>query len=135
MANADNLIPQAHKLTVEEQSKGGIASGKARRKKATVKEIFQQLLNSDLNEQQKKQLLSQFSELTDESISYKTAIGIKQLDKAVKGDINAAKFMFDYAGEKPVENIDTEVKLPVTNITVIDNKELKKKFEEYELNT
>lgn len=135
MARKDNLIPQAHKLTVEEQSIGGKKSAEVRRKKATVKEIFQQLLNSNLNEQQKRQLLSQFSELTDESISYKTAIGIKQLDKAVKGDINAAKFMFDYAGEKPVENVDTEVKLPVTNITVIDNKELKKKFEEYELNT
>lgn len=135
MANEQNLRPGEYKLSQEEAKKGGINSGKARRRKATVKEIFQQLLNSNLNEQQKKQLLSQFSELTDESISYKTAIGIKQLDKAVKGDINAAKFMFDYAGEKPAENIDTEVKLPVTNITVIDNKELKKKFEEYELNT
>lgn len=33
----DNLKPAAHSLTVEEQSRGGIASGKARREKADFK--------------------------------------------------------------------------------------------------
>jgi PBSX family phage terminase large subunit len=33
---SDNLIPQAHVLTLEEQSAGGIASGIARREKATM---------------------------------------------------------------------------------------------------
>lgn len=38
MANEKNLIPQAHKLTVEEQSKGGKASAK---KKAAINKLFE----------------------------------------------------------------------------------------------
>ena len=46
MANKnDNLIPQAHELTVEEASKGGINSGIARREKATMKATLEMLLN------------------------------------------------------------------------------------------
>ena len=46
MANKnDNLIPEAHKLTLEEQSAGGIASGIARREKATMKATLEMLLN------------------------------------------------------------------------------------------
>ena len=45
MAKAsDNLIPQAHVLTLEEQSAGGIASGKARREKATMLQTLEKLL-------------------------------------------------------------------------------------------
>ena len=40
-----NLIPQAHVLTVEEASRGGIASGKARREKRTMLQTLEQCLN------------------------------------------------------------------------------------------
>lgn len=40
MANEQNLIPQAHVLTVEEQSKGGVASGEAKRKRKTIAEAL-----------------------------------------------------------------------------------------------
>lgn len=43
---SDNLIPQAHVLTLEEQSAGGIASGIARREKATMKATLEMLLNA-----------------------------------------------------------------------------------------
>lgn len=42
----DNLIPQAHVLTVEEASKGGKASGEARRKKATMLQTLAQCLEA-----------------------------------------------------------------------------------------
>ena len=46
MANKeDNLIPQAHILTVEEASKGGKASGEARRKKRTMLDTLENLLD------------------------------------------------------------------------------------------
>ena len=45
MAKAsDNLIPQAHVLTVEEQSAGGRASGEARRRKATMLQTLEMCL-------------------------------------------------------------------------------------------
>lgn len=53
MANKnDNLIPQAHKLTLEEQSAGGIASGIARREKATMLQTLEQCLNAKNNKGQ-----------------------------------------------------------------------------------
>ena len=60
---------------------------------------------------------------------------LKQMEKALKGDINSAKFIVDTTGEKPKEEMTTEVRLPITNIEVVDNSKLKKKFEEYEANT
>ena len=44
MANEQNLIPGAHRLTVEEQSKGGEASGKERRRKANLRRAAKELL-------------------------------------------------------------------------------------------
>ena len=48
MANEKNLIPQAHTLTVEEASKGGQNSGKARREKKTIQKILADLLDSEI---------------------------------------------------------------------------------------
>lgn len=44
MANEQNLKPGEYKLTLEEQKKGGKASGKARREKATMKATLEMLL-------------------------------------------------------------------------------------------
>lgn len=53
MANKnDNLIPQAHTLTVEEASRGGINSGIARREKATMLQTLEQCLNATNNKGQ-----------------------------------------------------------------------------------
>ena len=45
MAREDNLIPQAHVLTLEEQSRAGKASGEARRKKATMLSVLDKCLD------------------------------------------------------------------------------------------
>jgi hypothetical protein len=46
MANEQNLIPQAHKLTVEEASKGGQKSAQVRREKKTVQKILNDFLET-----------------------------------------------------------------------------------------
>jgi hypothetical protein len=46
MANEQNLIPQAHKLTVEEASKGGQKSAQVRREKKTVQKILNDFLST-----------------------------------------------------------------------------------------
>ena len=57
MANKENLIPQAHVLTVEEASKGGKASGEARRKKTTMREILKKMLEDiPIDEENKDKL-------------------------------------------------------------------------------
>lgn len=46
MANNENLIPQAHILTVEEQSAGGKASAIARKDRKTIQNILNEYLNT-----------------------------------------------------------------------------------------
>jgi MoaA/NifB/PqqE/SkfB family radical SAM enzyme len=55
----DNLIPQAHKLTVEEASRGGKASAEARREKKTVKKILTDLMDANIEE------MPRFAELAE----------------------------------------------------------------------
>lgn len=89
MANkTDNLIPQAHKLTVEEQSAGGIASGEARRKRKALKEELIALL--ELNNNQEKMSLA-------------------LLEKAINGDVQAFTTIRDTIGEKPIDKAEVEL--------------------------
>lgn len=50
MANEQNLIPQAHILTVEEQSKGGQKSVQVRREKKTIRKILSDLLDGQIKD-------------------------------------------------------------------------------------
>lgn len=45
MPNIENLIPGGHKLSLEEASKGGIASGKARAERASLRKAMQGILS------------------------------------------------------------------------------------------
>lgn len=49
MANEKNLIPAAHKLTVEEASKGGKMSAKKRRAKKSFREAVKWVLEMETN--------------------------------------------------------------------------------------
>lgn len=112
MANEQNLIPQAHKLTVEEQSRAGKRSGEVRREKKLWKEEICKRLNA-----------KDFDEIID-----------KLIERAKKND-KSFEILRDTMGQKPKEEINIETKLPVFNIQVTDNSELEKKFEEYETNS
>lgn len=94
MANKnDNLIPQAHKLTLEEQSNGGKASGEARRRKKELKECIEMLLESDIKAK------------NGDVMSGAEAIATKLFEKALRGDIKAFEVVRDTAGQKPVEKV------------------------------
>ena len=69
MANEKNLIPQAHTLTVEEASKGGIASGKSRREKKMIKDILSDLLDGQIKDSpQFAKLASKMGIQSDKSV-------------------------------------------------------------------
>lgn len=115
MAKEDNLIPQAHVLTVEEQSAGGIASGKARREKATMKSILEKMLN-ETNKHGKK-------------YSDSVALGLiaNAIDKTKGGNPEAYKTIAKILGE--LDNTElTETKEPVLNINITTSDELKEAF-------
>lgn len=45
MAKEDNLIPGGHKLTLDEQKAGGVASGKVRGERASLRKAMQGILS------------------------------------------------------------------------------------------
>ena len=69
MANENNLIPQAHILTVEEASKGGQNSVKARREKKTIQKILADLLDGQIKDSpQFAKLASKMGVESDKSV-------------------------------------------------------------------
>lgn len=108
MANPNNLIPQAHKLTVEDQSKGGIASGKKRARNAKLKELFR--LYGSMPDPDCEGRTNNESMVVNQ---YKLA----KSDKP--GSTQAAAFIRDTSGEKPHDVLETpniEVK-PLVDLT------------------
>ena len=86
----DNLIPQAHTLTVDEQSAGGIASGKARREKKTMQELAEKLLNCAIKDDKLLRQLKQFGfSSKDGKMSVKEAMICAMSIQAIKGNPRA----------------------------------------------
>ena len=89
----DNLIPGGHKLTLDEQKAGGIASGIARRKKKDFREACIALLEA---------------ETTDEAGNIVTGYDIvinSMFMQAKLGNVKAFEALRDTAGQKPVDKI------------------------------
>ena len=93
----DNLIPQAHVLTVDELSKGGQNSAEARRRKRDIRLALEALLEKDITDKH------------GNTMSTAEAIAIKQIEKALKGDTKAFEVVRDSAGQKPSDKIDVTV--------------------------
>lgn len=120
MANEQNLVKgdECHKLTAEDQSKGGKKSAETRRQKADLRKMCQMVLEMDVKDK------------NGEIKSGAEAITLAQLRKALKGDAKAYEVLRDTAGQKPVDkveqvNIDMEYNASVDYI-----KELMSKREE-----
>ncbi|WP_434756262.1 hypothetical protein AB0754_02885 [Streptococcus dysgalactiae subsp. equisimilis] len=104
MANDDNLIP-ANKRSESElreiAKKGGIASGKSRRRKKELKTIIEQALNSVIpNEKAQKKLESLGFDPT-----FQSAIALKVVEQAMNGNLRAVELIssVSFAGK---DNLD-----------------------------
>ena len=88
MANEQNLIPANKRSKSEARengSKGGIASGKARRKKANLKKAFETILQAEVaSPNVKKQLEELGFDSTNEM-----ALAMVMMQKAMKGNVRA----------------------------------------------
>ena len=88
MANEKNLIPNSERTPEELRAmtrKGGINSGKARRKKANLKKAFEAILEADVkSDKVKRQLENMGFEATNEM-----ALAMVMMQKAMKGDVRA----------------------------------------------
>ena len=91
--------------------RGGIASGKAKRKKKAMKERLEILLDMPLKKGKEADLESirSFAALKGKNITVQEAMLIAQIQKALKGDTTAAAFVRDTAGENPTQKVEADL--------------------------
>lgn len=118
MANEQNLRPGEHKLTLEEQKKGGKASGKARREKATMRETLKMMLEDIPIDEGNK------DKLTNRELA---TLGL--LKGARLGNASNYKTILETIGELIVEDNTTT---PTLRVELVDNSGLEKTL--YETN-
>ena len=107
MANKENLIPQAHVLTVEEQSKGGKKSVEARRQKKTVQKILNDFLSTAAKDNpQVSKLAAKMGLRSDDSIKDLFTI-VCILNTMKDGNLSDLERLSKLLGEQ-TEMADTE---------------------------
>lgn len=92
MANEKNLIKNSERTPSELReitTKGGIASGKARRKKAEFKKALEIVLSSKVQNQQ----LAEMLETMGYDNTNEMAIALMTVQKAMQGDLRAVKLI------------------------------------------
>lgn len=91
--------------------KGGIASGEAKRRKKAMRERLQILLELSLKNGKKADVetVKSWADLRGRNITVEDAMMIKQIEKALNGDTQAAAFVRDTSGQSPSNNLSVGV--------------------------
>ncbi len=118
MAGEENLIPTSERSKDEVReigAKGGRASGEARRRKKAMKETLDIILGMKLKGGKECDIenVKDFASLNGKNITVEQAIVVKQVQKAMKGDLNAAAFIRDTSGQQPGQKVDFNGVIPV----------------------
>lgn len=117
MSKENNLIP-LNERTKEEQReiarKGGIASGKARRKKKLLRQILDEIGESRLNTNEAKDIAKALS-MNKRDVTYDVAIMFKAVNEAMNGNIKAMEFIRDTRGQnnKNDNGVNIDITIPV----------------------
>ena len=111
-----NMTPEQRR---ENGRKGGIASGEAKRAKKAMKERLEVLLDMTMKSGKGVDVenVKNFADLKGKNITVQDAMMIAQIQKALKGDTNAATFVRDTAGQNPTQKIETDIDMDL-KITV-----------------
>lgn len=117
MANAENLKKgkatqfKSGKDAVENGRKAGVASGASRRRKRAMRQAAAMLLNTQIPMNERgpfmgtvKTLLKTFGYTPDDA-TYQDSLLAGIMLEAMKGDVRAAEFIRDTAGESPALDI------------------------------
>lgn len=117
MAKEDIVDYQFGKRTPEEQheisKQGGIASGEARRKKATMLSVLEKVLD----------------EKNAKGLTYRELVTLGLIKGATKGNSQNYKAIIEMLGEVPKEQFN-DSKEPILNITINNDDKLKEAFYE-----
>ena len=104
----DKMSPEERR---EMGRRGGIASGEAKRAKKAMKERLEIILEMPLKSGKGVDIetIQNFAKLKGKNITVQDAMMIAQIQKALKGDTNAAVFVRDTAGQNPTQKVEAEV--------------------------
>lgn len=108
MANEQNLIPNSERTPEELREitrKGGIASGVARRKKKTLKELLEAVAEKNVQSDKIKKTLSDLG-FEDNEQTYNLAIAVRIMNGALNGDHKSISEYMDGTGQKITRNIN-----------------------------
>lgn len=102
MANEENLIPNEERTPSERREnarKAGIASGKARRRKRSMKEAADLFLSLPVSDKRKfNKAVRRYVDVEDIDNQMLMIMGL--IDAATDGDAGAAKVVIDLIGER-----------------------------------
>lgn len=108
LANEENLKKgEPYRFRTGEQQveiarKGGIASGEARRRKKTMRETAQMVLDMQIpNAAKELKTKLKVMGLSEEDFTYQAAVMVAIINQAMKGNTKAAAFLRDTVGENP----------------------------------
>ena len=109
-------------------SKGGKASAEAKRERKRSREILEIFLSMPLKKRKEAEIddIKAFEELKGKNITVNEAIQLKQVQRALNGDLASASYIRDTVGDKPSENVNVnaEVKNPMKDLTTEELKKL-----------
>lgn len=111
MANQQNLDP--HKIRTAEEARakgrnGGIASGKARRKKASLLQCAQRVLESDIPKELLPQLKKIIGDVEDENDTLFTLAVASMAKEAISGNTHAFAQLKDMVQDMDAVHVDEE---------------------------
>lgn len=105
----ENILAANARFTHEDRAKngkkGGIKSGESKRRAKTIRETLKLFLATELEEGEAKERLVALG--FDPTML--NQMGLATLQKAMVGDIEAARFVRDSVGEKPREGLDVGI--------------------------
>lgn len=99
MANEKNLIPQAHILTVEEQSRGGKISAQRKNEKKTIQNILNDFLDSNVKDQKSLKKLAKEIGIKGEQSVKELVTMVCILNTLNKGDVDKLQTICKILGE------------------------------------
>lgn len=90
--------------------KGGKKSGESRRRKRAMRDLMADIMVIPLEKGKTKQAnqIKNLAEVQGLNVDTETAIALAQVKKALMGDTNAAIFIRDTLGEKPVSQLEVD---------------------------
>ena len=120
MAGIENLIPQNKRTKTEQREiarMGGIASGEARRKKKTLKDLADMIGGLEVKAEKNRNIMLEAG-IAEEDLIRDTEALFRISLKAQQGDVKAAEFLAKIRGQLK-EQISAEVAevKPLTDLT------------------